>query len=193
MDSLDKISTPPALLEYMNDNLRYGYVGRFSNKIYNSTDGEYKKKFADEYFLQSPTELLNNIYGLCIDKVELERYWFIKNNYQLKTFLLWFDKGSLWFEEDANHNLTPHTFLAYKENNKWYWFEHSRPIFRGIHEFSTLKELIEKAKETTLQYAIKERGATEEDYSCLKYKEYTELEPGLSAKEIWFNIIGNKK
>ena len=39
-----------------------------------------------------------------------------------------------------------HTFLLYKENNKWYHFEHSDKSKRGIHEYKSINDALENIK-----------------------------------------------
>ncbi|MDE5888745.1 MAG: hypothetical protein K2H20_01870, partial [Bacilli bacterium] len=40
-----------------------------------------------------------------------------------------------------------HTFLTYKEKEKYYWFEHAWMNFKGIHEYDTMNELVKDVKE----------------------------------------------
>ena len=49
--------------------------------IHNDVDD----KFSEFYKLQSPDEVLKNKIGVCWDQVELERYWFKKHGYEIKT------------------------------------------------------------------------------------------------------------
>ena len=51
----------------------------------------------------------------------------------IKTFFLVYDGGD---------KCPSHTFLTFEKDNKYYWFEHSWKIFKGIHEYNTLKELL---------------------------------------------------
>jgi hypothetical protein len=93
--------------------------------------------FTDEtkYIIKSPEELLKTKSGICYDQVELERQYFSKLNYEFKTFFA-YEKLPL----DDNRT---HTFLIYKENNKYYWFEHSWGPYKGIHGgFSSYEECL---------------------------------------------------
>ena len=69
----EKIKNPEELLEFMGDNIKYGYVGKNNRKIYPANDPDSNKDFAKEYFLQSPEELLISKYGVCWDQTELEK------------------------------------------------------------------------------------------------------------------------
>ena len=40
------------------------------------------------------------------------------------------------------------------KNNKYYWFEHSWERFRGIHEYNSLKELLNDIKDKFIKYEL---------------------------------------
>lgn len=112
----------------MMQKIEYGWIDKNNNKHYNVD-----KTFSINYKLQSPQELIKNQIGVCWDQVELERYYFKGNICNVKTyFLVHYD----------NDTCPTHTFLTFKKNNKYYWFEHSWEIFKGIHEYTTIKELL---------------------------------------------------
>ena len=109
-------------------NIEYGWIDKNNNK-YKTVD----KSFSDNYILQSPKEVMQNKVGVCQDQVELERFYFKGNEWNIKTyFLVHYD----------NDKCPTHTFLTYEKNNKFYWFEHSWERFRGIHEYNTIKDLL---------------------------------------------------
>lgn len=110
------------------EEIEYGWLDK--NNIINKEFGKY---FSDNYILQAPKEVMKNKIGICWDQVELERYYFKNTSYEFKTyFIVYYD----------NNNCPSHTFLTFKNDNKYYWFEHSYEIFRGIHEYKTLKDLL---------------------------------------------------
>lgn len=116
--------------EVMNlmEDVEYGWMDK-NRKIHNNIDDSY----LDNYILQSPKEVIKNKVGVCWDQVELERYYFKSNDYNVKTyFIVYYD----------NDRCPTHTFLTFKKDNKYYWFEHSWERFKGIHEYKTLKELL---------------------------------------------------
>lgn len=89
--------------------------------------------FTDEekYIVKSPKEVLSKKQAVCYDLVELERELFKKYNYEVKTF----------FAYDKNEDGETHTFLIFKENNKYYWFESSWQSYRAIHgPFNSYKD-----------------------------------------------------
>ncbi len=109
-------------------NIEYGWIDK-ENKKHILVDEAY----SDNYILQSPKELIKNKIGVCWDQVELERYYFKGNDWNIKTyFFVYYDGG----------NCPTHTFLTFEKNNRFYWFEHAWEKFRGIHEYHSIKELL---------------------------------------------------
>lgn len=116
--------------EIMNlmENIEYGWMDKQESK-HNIVDEFY----SDNYILQSPKEIIKNKVGVCWDQVEVERYYFKGNDWDIKTyFIVHYD----------NDKCPSHTFLTFEKGNKYYWFEHSWEKFRGIHEYKTQKELL---------------------------------------------------
>lgn len=108
--------------EKMKD-INYGYVNTNGDIC---TDDEYIN-----YRLQTPSELLKSKYGVCWDQVELERD--ILKDYKIKSyFMVYYD----------NENCPSHTFIVIEKDNKYYWYEHSWNMYRGIHIYNTLEELL---------------------------------------------------
>ena len=104
------------------DNIEYGWLDK-NNKIHKKVNND----FSNNYILQSPEQVTKNKIGVCWDQVELERYLFEKENISFNTyFIVHYD----------NDKCPTHTFLIYEQNNKYYWFEHSWKLFKGIHEYN---------------------------------------------------------
>ena len=128
--------------EIMNlmENIEYGWIDKNNNK-YNVVDESY----SDNYILQDPKEIIKNKIGVCWDQVELERYYFKGNDWNLKSyFIVHYD----------NDKCPTHTFLTFEKNNKYYWFEHAWERFRGIHEYQTQKELLFDVKNKFIKYEL---------------------------------------
>ena len=181
---LEKIKTPEELSEYMKKNIEYGYVGKESDKIYFSNDVDFDNDFDNEYFLQTPEQLLISKHGVCWDQTELERKWFSKKEYESKVYFLMFAK------EEAN-NLPTHTFLVYKNNGKFYWFENSFDSQKGIHEYKKLESLIEDVKSKQFEYAKRDCGAIDDDFMNIKICEYDVPKFGCNPDEFMTSIIDN--
>ena len=128
--------------EIMNlmQNIEYGWIDK--NKTKHTIIDE---TYSDNYILQSPKEVIKNQIGVCWDQVELERYYFKGNDYNIKTYFI--------VHYDDNKCPT-HTFLTFEKNNKYYWFEHAWKKFRGIHEYNTLKELLIDITDKFIKYEL---------------------------------------
>jgi hypothetical protein len=178
----EKLKTPEELLDYMNKNIKYGYIGKESNHIYSSGDVDFDNNFDNEYFLQTPEQLISSKHGVCWDQTEFERSWFSKNQYESKVYFLMFVKEEL-------NNLPTHTFLVYKNDNKFYWFENSFGSQKGIHEYKDFNSLIEDVKKKQFEYAEKECSATADDFKDIKICEYETPKFGCNTEEFLTNII----
>ncbi len=120
--------------------IEYGWIDKNNNK-HSIVDESY----SDNYTLQSPNEVIKNKIGVCWDQVELERYYFKGNDWNVKTYFL--------VHYDSNKCPT-HTFLTFEKNNKYYWFEHSWERFRGIHEYKSLKDLLFDIRNKFIKYEL---------------------------------------
>ena len=120
------------IMNIMND-IKYGYLD-INGNIHYVID----KDFESLYTLQSPGETLNNKVGVCWDQVELERYLFDKENIKFNTYFI------VYYSD----NICPtHTFLIYKIDNDYYWFEHSWEKYRGIRKYSSENSALNDIKE----------------------------------------------
>lgn len=176
----EKIKNPQELLAFLGDNIAYGFVGKNSKKVF-TTKKEMDTAW-EEYYLQSPEELLKSKHGVCWDTAELERLWFFEHGYEPKVYFMMFAK-------EEGTDLPTHTFLVYNKDDKWYWFEHSFGAHRGIHEYASLEELQEDVKKKHYVHAVKEQGATEEDFQCLRFAEYEKPGFGSSPEEFVSKIF----
>ena len=138
-------------------NIKYGWVDKKNNK-HSVVDETY----SDNYVLQSPKEIIENKVGVCWDQVELERYYF--QGWNTKTyFIVHYD----------NEKCPTHTFLTFEKNNKYYWFEHSWEKFRGIYEYTPLKDLLLDVRNKFIKYELnniyKKENLCIYDYKKPKY------------------------
>jgi hypothetical protein len=183
LESLEKLKTPDQLLDYMNSRITYGWIGKDNGKLYSPKyEGWGVGEQPNDYFLQTPEELLSSKHGLCWDQTELERLWFSKNNFEFKTFIAMFS------ERDISQKNPAHTFLTYKNKDKWYWFENAFGDYKGIHEFANLGDLEERIKNIICDSA-KRNGATEEDLKKFKFCEYDKPTYGCNRNEFVEEII----
>lgn len=121
-------------------NIEYGWVDKDNNKY-----ADVNELFSKKYILQSPKDIIKNKIGVCWDQVELERHYFNSNDWNIKTFFL--------VHYDGNECPT-HTFLTFEKNDKYYWFEHAWEKFRGIHEYTSERELLIDVKNKFLEHEL---------------------------------------
>lgn len=183
---LEKTNSEDKLLDFMSNNIHYGFLGK-NNKIYKDPNSkEWQDDWYKECIVQSGESLILTSYGTCWDQVELERLWFEKNGITHRTIFMWFETGT-------PSNLPTHTFLIYKKNKKWYWFENAFEANRGIFEFNNEIEAINYVKQKQLEYAIDYYSAKIEDLKILKTYEYSKPSSNLGVEEFFSHVIGFNK
>lgn len=163
-------------LEVMNlmEDIEYGWLDK-NNKSHNLVN----KSFANNYILQSPHEVIMNKIGVCWDQVELERYYLKTNDWNIKTyFIVHYD----------NDKCPTHTFLTYENNGKFYWFEHSWEIFKGIHEYNTQKDLLLDVKNKFIKHELNNKFDSE---NLLLY-EYKKPKYHISVQEFYNHCTNGK-
>jgi hypothetical protein len=180
-----EIKTPSQLLEYMETNIFYGFLSN-KNKIYIEINEEWKKNWYKTCVIQDASSLIKSHYGTCWDQVELERDWFEKSNYNLKTIFMLFDVKT-------PNNYPTHTFLLFEENNKVYWFEHAFGHMKGIHEFENLEEAIKVVKEKHFEYALNVGIAKNGDIEKIKCFEYSKPKSQIGVKEYLEHVLSGKQ
>lgn len=131
---LDGITTPEELLDFMSKNIKYGYLTK-NNMICHYEDKDFSVNWYDTYILENTEDILKTKVGTCFDQTEFEREWFIRNNYEIKTI---YEQVLVPYE-----NFFPvHSFLIYKTQEKWNWFENSDSENRNIYSFDSLEKLL---------------------------------------------------
>ncbi len=146
--------------EIMNlmDSIEYGFKDENAKNILNTNPQKWDDEFNQFYYLQTPDELLKSRCGVCWDQVELERKLFQDNNIKFKTYFIYITDNDM---------LPSHTFLAYENDNKYYWFEHSWEIYRGIHEYESELELLLDVKQ---KFRIEHNYISESSLYIYEYK-----------------------
>ena len=117
------------------DDILYGWVAK--NK---EIRGDTNTNFSKDYILQTPKEVIQNKMGICWDQVELERYY-LKNQLAIKTYFI------VYYDQEC----PTHTFLTFKKDNIYYWFEHAWAPYKGIHSYSSELALLNDVKNKFLQ------------------------------------------
>ncbi len=136
------IKTPYSLLNYLKKYFNYGFVYR--NKVFTETEKDFHKKMDIFYKIRLGNDFLKNKYGVCWDFCEFERLFFLEYNIEHNCYFI----NSKYGE----NNGPTHTFIIYKYESKWYWFEYSWFECLGIWEFDTkenaLKTVLKKYKDS---------------------------------------------
>ena len=185
MDILNSIKTPDELLEYMNQNITYGFVGKNGKKYYDMFSKEWNDWYR-ECFVQNGKEVLESKIGTCWDQVELERLWFNIKGYNIHTFFM-------WFEVNKENDYPTHTFLIYESGNKYYWFENAFESERGIHEFDTLDAAIEYVKSKQIKYTKNSfPNLSKDDIDSLVIYEYSKPSNHLGVDEYLKHVTSTK-
>ncbi len=156
---------PPEIMELM-DNLSYGWLDENKN-FYDSLD----KSNCANYKLLSPKDIIKRGCGICWDQVEVERYYF-RNYFDVKTFFLYYEDGV----DDMSH-----TFLTFKLENKYYWFEHAWTHLKGIYTYDSMEKLLEDVKKKFISILFHDK-LDSNNLHCFLYKK---PKIGLSVEEFY--------
>ncbi len=183
IEEYNKINNPNDLLEFISNNIKYGFLGKNGKSYYH--DDDFKNSFFDEYVLEDKDDILNTLYGNCWDQVELERDWFSTHNYEFKTI---FEMVSVEYKNDY----PTHTFLAYREGDYWYWFEHSDNKHKGIYKFNSFGELMKFEKSKYIE-TLNDYNITEEELGRIIFREYQKPNKSINVDEYLDFVLNSKE
>ncbi len=169
-----QIKTPEDILNYMNENIDYGWIDNTGNKHLKSM-----KDFRKLYTTISIDDTIKNGIGCCIEQVNLMHYLLEKLHIKNKMFCCRI------YEPDDYNNLEAeehmHCFVLYYQNNKVYQIEHPNFYKIGIYEFENEQEAID----SIVKYYIELSGGKPRPTS-----EFFDVPIGISFKE-FNNYINN--
>ena len=181
---MDNINTPEELFEFMSRKIEYGYLGK-NGRVYHVNDTDFDSDWFSQYILQGKDKVLRTLSGNCWDQVELERNWFVKKGYEIKTI---YEMVCLDYENEY----PTHSYLIYKDDNKWCWFENSDYDNRGIKKFDSIDELFKYQYGKYLSLLGK-YNITKEEIEKIVITEFDEPEDGISAEEYINHALSAKK
>ncbi len=182
-DILDKINSPYELLNFMSKNITYGYLGK-SGRVYHWNDADFDDEWFDDYILQSEEDILRTLSGNCWDQVELERYWFVKNNYEIKTIYQ-------MVKLDYNNNYPTHSFLIFRDKEGlWNWFENSDSENRGIHQFLSFDELLKYQYNKYLKL-LRNLNILDDEINKIIFTEFTKPKSNITAADYLDFVISS--
>ena len=182
--NFNSIKSPKELYEFMEDNIDYGI--NINNKIYTwDLDGEFQNICRDEWRLKSSEDIINSHYGICFDQVEIERDWFLNNNYEFKTIFI-------WFLFDYSNTYPTHTYLVYKENDNYYYFEHSDGNNKGIYEFDSYEDAIRYQLDKHIEMTKNYNKVGEEEIKHIHIYEFDKPMINSSFEDYLNHILNSK-
>jgi len=169
----NEIKTPEDVLEFMKENIKYGWL--------DINDEEHignMKNFRKLYRTSSLEETLSHGMGTCIEQVYLMHYLLDKINIPNKMFCTRVYEGKDFNKLEEEEHM--HCFLLYYMNDKVYQIEHPNWEKIGIYEYNTEEEAVKTINDYYVEMAEgKSRPVTE----------FFDVEPNLSFKE--FNMYIN--
>ncbi|MBQ6817173.1 MAG: transglutaminase domain-containing protein [Bacilli bacterium] len=164
---LEDIKTPEDILEFMQSNIKYGWLD-----INNEEHIGNMKGFRSLYRTSSLDETLSHKIGTCIEQVYLMKTLLDKINVPNKMFCTRIYEGEDFDDLEADEHM--HCFVLYYLNDKVYQIEHPNWERIGIYEYESEEDAMDKINE----YYIEMAGG-----HARPITEFFEVEPNLTFKE----------
>ncbi len=147
VESIDKfkLSTKDDL--YTNLNNLMSFMDK--NIKYELANDEYDEE--NDPLTKTAEEVLETKKGHCAEQSYLEKK--LLDEIGVKSQLIFIKENSS--KKDYGADGSAHMFLAIKDDKKWVWFEHSMQHAKGIHVFSSIKELVQAVSYSWWRYNTK--------------------------------------
>lgn len=182
--TFQEVNTPEQLMIYLDQYFQYGVIDNNGNKYYDSNSDEFQLICDTQWKLRSVNEMLKDGIGHCYDQVEIERNWFTKKGFEVKTF--WISA----YQEKIENSGFSHTYLIYQDNGVWKLFEHSDFSNRGIYTFKTIKDAVKCQAEHQIKFAESCVKPLKQYTTCIK--EYNKPPVNVNMQE-YLEFIDNSK
>lgn len=179
-----EIKTPEQLMKYLDQNFKYGVIDKKGNKYYNSNTDEFQRICETQWELRPVEAMLKAGVGHCYDQVEIEREWFSKNGYNVKTF--WLSA----YQDGIQNSGFCHTYLMYQDNDTWKIFEHSDFSNKGIFTFKSISDAVKWQAKHQIKFAESCIKPLKEYVTCIK--EYNKPPTYVNMQE-FSQFIDNSK
>ena len=176
---MDKIRTPEDILEFMKNNIKYGWLDTNNEEHIGNMKG-----FRSLYRTSSLEEILEHGIGTCIEQVYLMSYLLKKINIPHKMFCTRIYEGEDFNDLEAEEHM--HCFILYYIDDKVFQIEHPNWERIGIYCFNNEEEAINSINE----YYIKMSGGYVRPVT-----EFYDVEPYLSFKQFnnYINSLDESK
>ncbi len=170
---IENINTPEDILEYMKENIKYGWLDINNNKHIGNM-----KEFRKLYRTASLEEILEHKIGTCIEQVYLMHILLEQLGIPNKMFCTRIYEGKEFNNLEEEEHM--HCFILYYDDKGIHQIEHPNWERIGIYHFESEEEAIEKINKIYIEMSEgKSRPVTE----------FRELPSNITFKE--FNLYIN--
>ncbi len=174
-----EIKRPEDVLDYMKQNIRYGWLDINGNEHINTM-----KEFRRIYRTSSIDEILEHKLGTCIEQVYLMKLLLDKINIPNKMFCTRIYEG-----DDENHldeDEHMHCFILYYQDGLVHQIEHPNFERKGIYHFNSEEEAINEINKIYIEMS----GGV-----IRPVTEFFSVEPNLSFKDFnnYINSLDKQK
>lgn len=128
-----KIQTPEELMEYLDNNISYGWIDRNGKKYINTLS-----HVRENYRTSTINEIFETGLVTCAEDAKLIKYCLDRLGYETKLYC----HRAYETEENFDKTVKMHCFVLFKKDNNWYHFEHSMTPIKGIHKYDTIEEAL---------------------------------------------------
>lgn len=190
--NINQIRTPNDILNFMKENINYGWIG-VDGKIRIRTMDDFRKFYRTSLV----EETIQSNVGTCIEQVNLMH--FLMNKIGIESKMLC---TRMYEDENFNDLNAPermHCFLLFYVDNKVYQLEHPDDSRIGIHSYESEQDAIEflvlhYEKKTEEEYKRKNKPFPANGFKRIT-TEFFEVPEGLSYKEfnLYINSLGSIK
>lgn len=185
MLEFDQIKTPVELYEWMRENIKFGYLDKF-NQVHTPEEEDFDAVWRDVYIVENHNDVLTSRLGNCWDQVEFERTWFLEHGYEVKTIFE-------MFMLDYVNPYPTHSFLIFKDQNKWCWFENSDVPNGGVHTYDSIEDLLNDQLNRYINFVKKEYHIKSDELSSLSVFSFSEPKSHLSVDEYLEHVTKGKR
>lgn len=145
--TFEEVKSPEELMNYLDENIEFGVIDENGIKHNDSNSDEFQLVCDTQWKTRSVKQILKDGVGHCYDQVEIEREWFQSHGFTIKTF--WISA----YQQGVENSGFSHTYLIYKDQDKWKIFEHSDYANKGIHVFDKIKDAVKWQAEKQIKFA----------------------------------------